>query len=148
MADIDFITDLSGNFEISLSENPKSVSGNRALLNRFELTFMTKRRAFDIGGNVVLDKFGGDATKFISVPRVIADEQGISAAISVAIDQTVDSLKGDDPGHLPDTERIDRAELLSLDVIGDVVTASIRVVPVEAESPGDLEFNLPITRRG
>jgi hypothetical protein len=144
--DIDFITDQSGGFNISLTNNPQQVSGNRALLNRFELTFLTTRRLYNLGDTVVQDNFGGDARKFIQTPKVLSDSQGISAAISIAIDQTVESLKNDEPAGLPNTEKLDSAELQSLEIINDIVTAVIKVNPVEAETYDVLQFNLPITR--
>ena len=144
--DIDFITDLRSGFDISLTSSPKGVSGNRALLNRFEITFMTKRREYNLGGVITQDNHGGDASKFIGTPRVLNDTQGISAAVSIAIDQTVDSIKNDEPTGTPDTERLDSAELLSLEVINDIITAVIKVNPVEIESYDALQFNLPIIR--
>ena len=144
--DIDFITDLTNGFNVSLTTSPQQVSGNRALLNRFELTFLTKRREYNLGDTPIQDDFGGDARKFIQTPRVLSDTQGISAAISVAIDQTVESLKNDEPEGLLDTEKLDSAELLSLEIISDIVTAVIQVNPVEVETYDILQFNLPITR--
>ena len=144
--DIDFITDLSTGFNVSLTSNPQQVSGNRALLNRFELTFLTKRRQFNLGSTLIQDDFGGDARKFIQTPRVLSDTQGISAAISVAIDQTVESLKNDEPEGIPDTEKIDSAELSRLEIINDMVSAIIQVNPVETETYDVIQFNLPITR--
>lgn len=144
--DIDFITDLTTGFSVSLTSSPQKISGNRALLNRFELTFLTKRRQFNLGDTLIQDDFGGDARKFIQTPRVLSDSQGISAAVSVAIDQTVESLKNDEPPGLPDTERLSSAELSSLEIISDIVTAIIQVNPVEVESYDVLQFNLPITR--
>ena len=144
--DIDFITDLGSGFNVSITNNPQQVSGNRALLNRFEITFLTMRRIYNLGDTVAQDDFGGDAKKFIDTPRVLNDRQGISAAVSVAIDQTVESLKNDEPAGIPDTEKLDSAELLSLDIVNDMITAVIQVNPVEVEFYDALQFNLPITR--
>ena len=144
--DIDFTTDLRSGFDISLTSSPKGVSGNRALLNRFEITFLSKRREYNLGGSIIQDNYGGDAGKFIGTPRVLNDVQGISAAVSIALDQTVDSIKNDEPINIPDTERLDSAELSSLEIIDDVVTAIIKVNPVEVESYDVLQFNLPIVR--
>lgn len=146
--DIDFITDLRQGFNVSLTQNPKSVSGNRALLNNFEITFLTKRREYNLEdeNEIIQDGFGGDASKFIGTPRVLNDAQAISAAVSIAIDQTVESLKKSEPSTLPDTERVESAELVSLEIISDVVTAVIQVNPVEVETYDALLFNLPITQ--
>lgn len=146
MADIDFITDITGQFQISLGDNPQAVTGNRALLNRFEITFLTKTRRFREGDTLVVDNYGGDADKFINRPQVLNDIQGIAAAVETAVDQTVQSLLSDQPDTIPDTEKLDRAELLDVSVQNDVIVASIRVHPVEVESYEDLMFNLPIIR--
>lgn len=147
MADIDFITDLStGEFHITLGDNPGSVTGNRALVNRFEITFMTKTKVFLEGNTFVVDPYGGNAEKFINRPHVLNDLQSISAALVTAMDQTVQSMKGDEPVGIPDTERINSAELVSVDVISGVVTATIKINPVETETMEALMFNLPIIR--
>lgn len=146
MADIDFITILNRGFEVSLGSNPMSVSGNRALLNRFEITMLTKRRHMVFGGEPIIDNYGGDAGKFINQPRVLNDTQGIAAAVNRSVAQTVKSMKGDEPEGIIDTEKIASAEVLSVDMVGDVVTAAIQVHPVEVESYEALRFNLPIVR--
>jgi hypothetical protein len=145
--DIDFITDLSnGQFMISLGSNPSGVSGNRALLNRFEITFLTKRKQYIFGDIYVTDTFGGDASKFINKPQVLNNIKSIAVSLTSAIDQTVDSIINDQPDNLPDTERLSSAELISVDVVGDMVTASIEVMPVEVESYDLIRLNLPITK--
>jgi len=145
--DIDFITDLrNGDFRISLGDNPSGISGNRALLNRFEITFLTKKRQFIVGNQYVADQFGGDAVKFISRPQVINDIQSIAASLAIAIEQTVKSILEDQQVDIPDTEKLISAELLGVDVINDMVTASIEVIPAEVESYDLIKLNLPITR--
>ncbi len=146
MADIDFITDISGQFQISLSNNPQKVSGNRSLLNRFELTFLTARKQFLYGSEFIPDNYGGDAAKFMNKPRVLSDPQAISASLSVAVDQTIKSMQADEPSWIPDTEKIENAEIVSVEIISDVITAKIRIYPIEVEPYANLEFNLPITR--
>jgi hypothetical protein len=146
--DIDFATDFSdGQFRISLTENPAMVSGNRALVNRFEITFLTKQRQFSYDGGVVIDNYGGDAGKFISKPQVLSDTQSIAASLTVAIQQTVSSMKKDQSPSTMPTERIANAELISVDVINGIITASIQIFPEEVESYEALKFNLPIVRR-
>jgi len=147
MADIDFITDVRNGFNVSLGDNPRSVSGNRALLNRFEMTLLTKRKEFLVGANdIVIDPYGGDSDRYINKPYVLRDNQSIAGSVKRAVDQTVASMKSDEPAGLPDTEKIDKAEILSLFIIDDVVTARIRVYPVEVEPHANIEFNLPIIR--
>jgi len=148
--DIDFITDIRNQFSIEIGENPRGVEGNRALLNRFEITFLTKTRRYLINGSrVIVDDFGGDAVKFISRPQVLNNLQSIAASMSVAIEQTISSLKNDEPAGVPDTEKLDTAKLIDLTVGDDgFIYAQIQVIPVETESFDILKFNLPITVRG
>lgn len=146
MADIDFITDLNSGFNVTFGDNPGKVSGNRALLNRFEITLMTKRRQMVQGEESLIDDYGGDAGKFINQPRVLSDVQGISAAVNRSVSQTVASMKRDEPAGTPDTEKLQGAEVLSVDIIADVITARIQVMPVEVQSYDLIEFNLPIIR--
>jgi len=148
--DIDFTTDISSLFSVGIGDNPRGIDGNRALLNRFEITFLSKTRRYLVNNNkVIVDNFGGDAVKFISRPQVLDNLQSIAASITVAIEQTVSSLKGDEPAGLPNTEKIDSAKLLDLTIGEDgFIYAQIQVVPIETESFDILKFNLPITVRG
>jgi len=79
-------------------------------------------------------------------PRVLSDPQAISASLSVAVDQTIKSMQADEPSWIPDTEKIENAEIVSVEIISDVITAKIRIYPIEVEPYANLEFNLPITR--
>lgn len=147
--DIDFITDLSEGFSISIGDNPQGVTGNRALLNRFEITFLTKSRRYLLNNNIIIvDNFAGDAEKFINRPQVLNDPQSIAAAISIAIDQTVESIKRDEPSGTPNTEKLDRAELIDINIENGLVYANIQVFPIETETYESLMFNLPIIRKG
>jgi len=145
--DIDFLTDLRSQFKIGIGDNPQGVEGNRALLNRFEITFLTKTKMYLFGDKMVVDEYAGDAEKYINRPQVLNDPQSIAGGISVSIDKTVESMKGDEPEGIPDTEKIDSAELINIEIIDDVVFASIQVNPIETELYQDLVFNLPIIQR-
>jgi len=146
MSDIDYIADFStGSFQITLGNNAQAVTGNRALMNRFEVTFMTGRRQFVLNGQAVTDPYGGNAPSFINRPSVLNDIKSIAASVTVAIEQTVECILSDQPVNLAPKEKLQSASLVSIDVVGDVVTASIRVVPVEVEAYDALVFNLPIT---
>jgi len=145
--DIDFITDLRDQFEIGIGENPQGVEGNRALLNRFEITFLTKTKMYLFGGKMVVDEYAGDAEKYINRPQVLNDPQSIAGGISVSIDQTVDAMKSDEPPGTPDTEKIESAELINIEIINDIVFAQIQVNPVEVELYSNLLFNLPIIKK-
>lgn len=146
--DIDFHTDISGSFTIGLGDSPRGVSGNRALVNRFEIVFLTKTRRYLLeNGDITVDNFGGDAQKYINKPHVLNDIQSIASSVTISMEQTVKSILSDQPDSIPNTEKLSRAELLSVDIIGDVVFASIRVYPVEVEAYEQLVMNLPITKR-
>jgi len=147
MADIDFITDLSkGIFQITLGDNPLAVSGNRALMNHFEITFLTKTRTFILNNQYITDSYGGNASDFIDKPQVLNNIQGIATAIATSIDLTVQCILDNQPGNIPDTEKLLSAELISLDVVNEVVAATIEVHPVQYESNEALRLNLPIIK--
>jgi len=146
--DIDFITDLSSDFKISLSDNPQGVSGNRALVNRFEITFFTKNRQFLFNDeDIVVDEYGGDAEKLINKPRVLNNVQSIAAAMDIVVSQTVKSMKNNEPSNIPSTEKIDSAKVIGINIISDTVYGTVQIFPVETESYEDILFNLPIIRR-
>jgi len=145
--DIDFFTDLRSQFKISIGDNPQGVEGNRALLNRFEITFLTKTKMFLFDGKLITDDYAGDAEKYINKPQVLNDPQSIAGGVSVSIDQTVASMKSDEPPGVPNTEKIESAELIDIEIIDDIVFAKIQVHPVEVELYQDLMFNLPIIKK-
>jgi hypothetical protein len=145
MADIDFTINEDDGFTVSLMTGFSPVRGNRALLNRFQIAFLTNSRSFlNVDGSVESDFFGGDAPKFLGVPVAVNNMSAIAAAILNAIDSTVSSMRASEQAELPNSERIGSASLSSIDISGDTVFAIIRVVPVETESYGDLVFNIPV----
>jgi hypothetical protein len=146
MADIDFQTDLRDTFTISISDHPQPVTGNRALVNRFEITFLTKTRVYLFGDKTVVDGYGGNADRYLNRPQVLSNIQSIGAAIQACIDATVRSIEEDTPNGLPDTEKLSRAELMSLNIQNDIINAVIRVYPVEIQDFNALDFTLPIVR--
>ena len=145
--DIDFTTDLRDQFKIGIGDNPQGVDGNRALLNRFEIIFLTKTKTYLFEGKVIVDEFAGDAEKYINRPQVLNDPQSIAGGVTVAVDQTVEAMKADEPEGIPDTEKINSAELINIVIVDDVVFAQIQVHPVEVELYQDLVFNLPIINK-
>lgn len=144
---IDFNTIVrDGTFQIELSN--RAISGNRAMLNRFEICFLTALRTYKNKGVYYVDNFGGNAFNYISKPYVLSDTSTISTALSVSIEKTVQSLQDDERDSMPDTERIKSASLTDLFKDQDsVLNAKINVVPVEVEPYADLQFILPITKR-
>ena len=145
MADIDFTRAPGDSFQITITNNPQTVTGNRALLNRFQTTFLTKKRLFLFDGDrEIFDNYGGDAFKFIDKPQIASNTQSLASALTLAINETVESMQGDEPDIIPNTEKIAGAELLDIDIQVDSVVASIQILPVETERFGDLIFNLPL----
>lgn len=147
--DIDFETVISNEngFQLDLGESGAAVTGNRALVNRFEITFLTNSTSFVYGGQVEVDWFGGNSRAYIAQPTVLTDKQAIAAGVQAAIDSTVESIKAYQDGA-PDTEKIDSAVITSLDTTNGVVAVGVRIIPVETEPWVDLRLNLPITRIG
>lgn len=145
MADIDFIINEDDGYTVSLVSSANSVTGNRALVNRFQIAFLSNTRSFlNVDGAVESDEFGGDAQRFLGVPIAVSNSSAIAAALLNAIEATVSSLKSNEPSGVPNTERIDTASLESLSIEGDVVKANISVVPLETESFSSLLFSVPI----
>lgn len=151
MADLDFITDLTNGFQVSLTENPQKVTGNRALLNRFEITFLTRAKYYLLGevdsGDYFFDNYGGNADLLLVKPQVLNDPSGIVAAISVSIEKTVQSMKQTEPSGTPNNEKLDRAELLNMYIQNDIIMATIQVFPVETDTYESLLTNLPVIKR-
>lgn len=143
--DIDFTTTVGQNFSLGISDGGQAVTGNRKLVNRFEITFLSSPVSMLFAGSYESDNFGGNAISRIGHPRVLNNVQAIAAGAQAAVDATVASLKSDQDGML-DTEKIDYASITSLDIIDGVVQIGINVVPVATEPWSDLQLNLPITR--
>ena len=145
--DFDLQTTIHSGFTVSLGQSPKGVTGNRKLVNRFEITFLTNTRVMKEGENYVFDRYGGNAAEFIDKPQILNDPRNISLGIATAIEQTVKSILSDQASNsIPNTEKLASASLLGLSVANGVIVASILIVPVETETYDDLVFNLPITR--
>jgi len=149
MADFDFITDLRSGFQVSLTGNPQVVSGNRALLNHFEITFLTQAKVYLLGDNEVtfVDNYGGNADDLVSRPQVLNDPSGIISAISVCIERTVRSMIQDQPENLPNNEKLSGASLLNMYIENETIFAQIQVDPVETDSYEVLIVNLPVIQR-
>jgi hypothetical protein len=148
MSDIDLITDLTQDFSVTIGDNPQEVYGNRLLLNIFEITFLTKKRQFVYNKEVIIDSYGGDAEKIINKQNVFLDSQSLSAALIITINETVKSMQSDETEFTPKTEKIEKAELVSVDIINYTVYATIRIYPIEVEAYTDLIWRLPIIKKG
>ncbi len=143
---IDFNTIVrDGTFQIELSN--RSVYGNRALLNRFEICFLTEAKLFENKGEYIMDSFAGNAYTYVNSPFVLNDLSSIAGGVSIAIDKTVSSLRSNEDDSVPDTEKIRSAALNNISVENGIVYAAIDVVPLEIEPYSDLKFRLPITKK-
>jgi len=144
MAEIDFITEIGGGFGINL-DGAGIVSGNRALLNRFTITFLTEQKSFTYDGSVEVDTYGGNSLRYLGNGAVLSNLSAIGASVSAAIEDTAKSIMSNQDGALK-TERLSSANLEDLVVMGEVITAKVNVVPEEIEPWVDISLNLPITR--
>lgn len=144
MAEIDFITEIDGGFGINL-DGAGIVSGNRALLNRFTITFLTEQKTFMYGGVAEVDTYGGNSMRYLGSNVVLSNLSAIGAAITTALDDTARSIM-QNQDQAPKTEQLSSANLEDLIVIDGVITAKVNVVPVEIEPWVDISLNLPITR--
>jgi hypothetical protein len=144
--DIDFNT-VSNENEFYVEPSLNSVSGNRALANRFEIVMLTNWREYYYGdtGETVLDSFGGNAFKTASDVRNINDETSVTASMSVVVKNTVESIRLDEDDVIPDTERLASANVSNVYVVGDTIYADITVIPVEREEEST-NISIPIAK--
>ncbi len=148
MADIDIIPDYEGGFSITLGDSSRQVSGNVALLNRFQITFFSEGMFFSAtGGGFIVDNYGGRATSMLGTPRALSDVQGITVALTAALNNTVDSIKNNTPEGTPDTEVLDRAEIADIFVKDGVINASIDIYPIRLAQSDLPRFFIPIVSR-
>lgn len=148
MSDIDLIPTYDGIYEITFGESERVVSGNVSLLNRFQITFFDNGMFFNSTNGVdIADDFGGKAYDTVGSSRALSDIEGITASLTAAINNTVESIKRTTDEDTVDTEKLDKAKLVSVDVIKGVITAIIDVYPVELESLTLPRFNVPIISR-
>jgi len=133
-------------YGVTLGDNSDIVSGNKALANRFQITLFNNGISF-IGsdGEVVSEGFGGRFFDIITQPRVLSDENAMRATLVIVVNNTVNSIRNDDSKlSIPDTEKLDSATLVDMTKSGDIISARIKITPVEKDSFGDLFFDIPI----
>lgn len=131
-----------------MGSSERSVSGNVALLNQFQIVFFDDGMFYTSTDNQeIAEDFGGRAMSVLGSPKSLNDVDSISASIIAATKNTIRSLKEAETSRMPDTERIESAELVSLDVIKGVITAVIDVKPVALELSELPRFQVPIISR-
>lgn len=144
MPDIDYIRNINGGFYISFNETSRKAVGNKALANRFEITFLTSSKKYLLGGQVVTDDYAGDASKFVGQSHSLNNTQSIASSMTIAIDKTVESILENQGDVTDPKERLVSAELIGLEVEGDTIYAKIEVVPEEYENYYPLYYSLPL----
>ena len=148
MSDIDIIPNYENGFSLSLGDNSNIVSGNVALLNRFQITFFSEGMFF-IGSDdsYIVDNYGGRFMSMLSVPRALSDIQGMTAALTAVINNTVDSIKNATLDTTPDSEKLDKAEIADIFIHNGVVSAIVDIYPVKLELSELPRFYIPITSK-
>lgn len=121
------VTNDFGDIEFEVPDNVGTISGNRGLSNRFAITLLTNVRLSPLSFG-----YGGNINKGFGVAASGADVSAISASISGACDDTVNSIKSDQE-LLPLTEKISSAFVESVEKVGEKVYISIRIIPVELD---------------
>ena len=144
MPDIDYIRNINGGFAISFNENSKKAVGNKALANRFEITFLTSSKKYLLGDTVVTDDYAGNADKFVGHILSLNNEQSIASSMTLAIDRTVESILENQADVTNPKERLVSAELIDISIEYDTVYAKIELTPEEYENYYPLYYSLPI----
>lgn len=133
---------------VSVLDSPSQCYGNVAMSNRFRALFLKSQYTLrDSNGNVEYDPIGGNGSRFIGVNQVLGEDQALIGAISIAIDETVESMIATETDNMPDEEKISSATLSDLYIEQGVVVAEIELVPKKVESVEDLQLRVPIVKR-
>jgi hypothetical protein len=138
MSDINFSRafDSSGNVLYSIGN--QSATGNKALANLFEKTFLSNIKLNDIFGK----PYGGSALSFIGQSYNPDDINTLIAMVALSTDQTSKSIM-DDPMNIkrPNTEKLKSASLLSVDITREAAIAiRIKIIPVQKQTDIELLF--------
>lgn len=141
--DINYSINTENGFSISLGDNPQAATGNLFLSNRFTITFLTAIKQVQLNNTLVTDSYGGDAQLYIGQPKALSNQQSIAAAITIAMQKTIDSIKGNQSMLTDQTEQLSDAKLISVAVVNNIVKATIQIIPVKI-STGALYFTIPI----
>lgn len=146
--DIKFSNFFDSGFEVGFGNVVDSVSGNRLLVNRFEIAMFTNPTYYQTTSGVEYDGFGGGMSSLLESPISVNNIQTIAAVLTTCIDNTVQSIISTTPDTSPNTEKLRSAELSFVGASGDTVVATVNVVPMELESSDQLLIQIPISSRG
>ena len=113
--DINFVNNISQeDFDITITENPLSATGNKLLANIFEITFLT-----DTSDTALSNGYGGNGLNIIGSNYNSNDTQSTSALVKIALDNTVRAMREDQDETLsPATELLESAEIISIYQMG------------------------------
>lgn len=147
--DIDFHTlvDIISN-DVSIDVGNQAVSGNRQLMNQFEVVFLTSWKDFysPEADSTNTDSFGGNFLG-ISGSMNTGNPQSVMSSIKVAVDNTVASIRAEQENmDLDKTELLQNAEIESLDIVKGMVFCKIRVTPQQVQSAEELILDLPVIK--
>lgn len=129
--DIHFNNLLDNGFDVSIEDIPPMATGNQLVANIFEVTFLT-----NLNASLMTFGYGGNGIDIVSRSYDPNDEQSIAAAIKVACDNTVVSMKADqyaDPS-MPANEKIASANVMSVNKKQDRVSVSVNIVPEKIDN--------------
>lgn len=132
LMDINFTNvKINGDFSVRIDDIPTAVSGNRALANIFEVTFLT-----NLNDSLLSYNYGGDGVGVVSKSYDPNDLQSIAAAVKVACDSTVLVMQADQTADqsIPPTEKIVSAKVITVNKTADSVYVSIDIIPEEYDA--------------
>jgi hypothetical protein len=145
--DLGFFSEGEG-YNISFGDSHGIVSGNKLLVNRFQITLFDEGMFFETSdGEKIEDDFGGRIIGLIGTPKTLSDIGSIKASLYAAVKNTVDSIKSDEEDEGDGTEMLEDATVESVSVVKDVVVAVIRIKPVKIDGSSNLYINIPIVGR-
>lgn len=135
MIDIDITNNDDGTIDIFESNN--AVLGNRALVNRFQIVFLTNSTSvfYSDSKSPKTDQQGGDASKFIGTPHALATPASIAASMIIAIERTVKVIKTNQSKVRNAESRLAGASLVSIDIVDGMIYGVIDIAP-EKREPG------------
>lgn len=145
MADIQMFPSLTEGYEITMGNSARTISGNAALLNRFQISFFSDTLTFNgSDGSVLIDAYGGSAMNLVGNPKSISDIRSITVSLAACVSNTVESIKIDTPPDTPGNEKLSSAELGEVTISNGVIYADVFIHPEIIDSEDILRFSIPV----
>ena len=137
--------DEKGDYGFTTGNSATSVTGNAKLVQKFMITLFDKGFRFDTPDGEYIESYGGSFTEVIKNYNLNNDVNSLNAAIVLAINNTVESirLEQDSASKIRATERLKSANLNAINIDGDIVGISIKVIP-EEEDGANLILDVPM----